>query len=194
MYLRAKRLLDFFFAIALLVLLLPFMAAVAILVLALTGRPVFFMQERGGYKGRVFRICKYRTMREGDGADRERLTGLGRFLRKTSIDELPQLVNIIRGEMSFIGPRPLLKDYLPLYSKEQLARHDVRPGISGWAQIHGRNALSWEEKFKYDLWYVKNVSLWLDLKILLGTALTIFSAKDILPPGKEEVEKFRGSL
>jgi len=177
-----KRILDFIFAVVLLVLLSPIMllAAIAIKIEDPKG-PVLFKQKRAGKDAKIFTVYKFRTMRvetEKDGrplSDMERITKVGAFLRKTSIDELPQLFNIIRGEMSFIGPRPLPTIYLPYYTAEEMHRHDVRPGISGWAQINGRNYLSWEKKFAYDLYYVNNLSFWLDLKIFFITIGKVFS-------------------
>lgn len=181
-----KRNLDFIFAIILLIFLSPIMilAAIAIKLEDPTG-PIFFKQKRPGKDAKIFEVIKFRTMivdMEQDGkklSDMERLTKVGSFLRKTSIDELPQLFNIIRGEMSFIGPRPLLVEYLKFYSPEQMRRHEVRPGISGWAQVNGRNAISWEEKFQYDIWYVDNQSFFLDLKIFLLTIYSVLNKKGI---------------
>ena len=181
-----KRNLDFIFAIILLIFLSPIMilAAIAIKLEDPTG-PIFFKQKRPGKNAEIFEVIKFRTMivdMEQDGkklSDMERLTKVGSFLRKTSIDELPQLFNIIRGEMSFIGPRPLLVEYLKYYSPEQMRRHDVTPGISGWAQVNGRNAISWEEKFQYDIWYVDNQSFFLDLKIFLLTIYSVLNKKGI---------------
>jgi len=181
-----KRNLDFIFAIILLIFLSPIMilAAIAIKLEDPTG-PIFFKQKRPGKNAEIFEVIKFRTMivdMEQDGkklSDMERLTKVGSFLRKTSIDELPQLFNIIRGEMSFIGPRPLLVEYLKFYSPEQMRRHEVRPGISGWAQVNGRNAISWEEKFQYDIWYVDNQSFFLDLKIFLLTIYSVLNKKGI---------------
>jgi sugar transferase EpsL len=167
-----KRLTDVAVAGIGLVFLAPVLAAVALVIYLLMGRPVLFRQVRPGYRARPFTIYKYRTMRnalEPDGEhlpDVERLTGLGRFLRKTSLDELPQLWNVIRGELSLVGPRPLLMQDLLLYTPKQARRHDVRPGITGWAQVNGRNAIRWDEKLDYDVWYVDHWSLWLDLRIL----------------------------
>ena len=181
-----KRILDFLFAIVLLIILSPIMliAALAIKIEDPKG-PVLFKQKRPGKDAKIFEVFKFRTMivdTERDGrklSDIERITKVGSFLRKTSIDELPQLFNIIRGEMSFIGPRPLLVEYLKFYSPEQMRRHEVRPGISGWAQVNGRNAISWEEKFQYDIWYVDNQSFFLDLKIFLLTIYSVLNKKGI---------------
>ncbi len=181
-----KRLLDFILALLLLIVLSPFMllASIAIKLEDPKG-PILFKQKRPGKNARIFTVYKFRTMivdTEKNGkklSDKERMTKVGSFLRKTSIDELPQLFNIIRGEMSFIGPRPLLVQYLELYTPEQMRRHEVTPGISGWAQVNGRNALSWEEKFKYDVWYVDNQSFWLDLKIFLMTIYNVLKREGI---------------
>jgi lipopolysaccharide/colanic/teichoic acid biosynthesis glycosyltransferase len=175
--LARKRTFDLFAASAALIVLAPFMAAIALIVRIFLGAPVLFRQARPGYKARPFTCLKFRTMtdkRDAEGqllSDAERLTPLGQFLRSTSLDELPELINVIRGEMSLVGPRPLLMQYLERYTPEQMRRHDVEPGITGWAQINGRNAASWEQKFAYDVWYVENRSFWLDLKIL---ALTLW--------------------
>ena len=161
--------------------------------------PAFFVQERPGYKGKVFRIYKLRTMRvetEKNGrelSDMERMTHIGKVIRKLSLDELPQIYNIIRGEMSFIGNRPLLVSYLDYYTPEQMRRHDVRPGISGWAQVNGRNELSWEQKFELDVWYVDNVSFLLDIKIFIKTIINVFTHKGINATAKETMEKFSGT-
>jgi sugar transferase EpsL len=170
-----KRLFDFVGAAVLLVLLSPVLAAVAALVTIGIGPPVLFRQQRPGLHGKPFTILKFRTMVDAIDAngnllpDAQRITLLGRFLRRTSLDELPELVNVLRGDMSLVGPRPLLNEYLPLYSQEQMRRHAVRPGITGWSQVNGRNALTWEEKIELDLWYVDNRSFRLDLRILLTT-------------------------
>lgn len=194
-----KRLLDFIFAIVLLIILSPVMliAAIAIKLEDPKG-PVLFKQKRPGKDAKIFEVIKFRTMivdTERDGrklSDVERITKVGSFLRKTSIDELPQLFNIIRGEMSFIGPRPLLVEYLKYYSPEQMRRHEVKPGISGWAQVNGRNAISWEEKFKYDIWYVDNISLILDIKIFLLTVLKVIKRDDINQSETVTMPKFSG--
>lgn len=154
---------------------LPLMGVVALIVRWQIGSPVLFHQPRPGYKGRVFTLTKFRTMRSGGGSDDERLTRAGRFLRACSLDELPELFHVIRGEMALVGPRPLLVGYLPLYSPEQTRRHDVRPGITGWAQVNGRNAISWQQKFAYDVDYVQRRSTWFDLVILVKTVLKVFT-------------------
>jgi sugar transferase EpsL len=194
-----KRLLDVVVAAIGLVLLSPLMAAVALLVRRRIGSPVFFVQERPGFGGRPFRIYKFRTMneeRDASGAplpDERRLTPLGRLLRSTSLDELPELFNVLRGDMSLVGPRPLLMEYLALFTPEQARRHEVRPGITGWAQVNGRNAISWEEKFALDVWYVDNRSFLLDLKILARTAVKVLAREGIRQEGRATMERFTGS-
>jgi lipopolysaccharide/colanic/teichoic acid biosynthesis glycosyltransferase len=173
---------------------------VALIVRLTTGTPVFFMQIRPGAAGKPFRIVKFRTMSDARGPDRkllpdaERLTRFGRFLRSTSIDELPELWNVLTGDMSLVGPRPLLMEYIPLYSREQLRRHEVRPGITGWAQVNGRNAIQWEEKFALDLWYVDHRSLALDLKILLMTVAIVVSRRGVSAVSEATMPKFSGTL
>lgn len=163
------------------------------------GSPVLFRQTRPGQNGKVFQMIKFRTMSNARGADGEllpdaiRLTPFGRFLRSTSLDELPELWNVLKGDMSLVGPRPLLMEYLPLYSPEQARRHDVRPGITGWAQVNGRNALSWDEKFKLDVWYVENRTLWLDIKILWLTVRKVLVREGISAAGEATMTKFTGS-
>lgn len=194
-----KRVLDLVLALVLVVLFSPVMllAAIAIKIEDPSG-PVLFKQKRPGKDAKIFTIYKFRTMRvetEKDGrplSDMERLTKVGAFLRKTSIDELPQLFNIIRGEMSFIGPRPLLIEYLERYTPEQMRRHEVLPGISGWAQVNGRNAISWEEKFKYDVWYVDHLSFMLDLKIVLMTIYKVFKGEGINHSADNTMPLFTG--
>ena len=167
-------------------------AAVALAVRFALGRPVLFRQERAGLGGRPFSILKFRTMREGPGTDAERLGRFGRFLRATSLDELPELWNVLRGDMSLVGPRPLPTRYLARYSPEQARRHEVRPGITGWAQVHGRNALGWEEKFRYDVEYVDRRSLLLDLWILALTAFQVVFPRHISPSGEATMTEFTG--
>ena len=163
------------------------------------GAGAFFLQERPGKDGKIFKIIKFKTMtdeKDSQGKllpDAERLTKVGKFVRSTSIDELPQLINVLKGDMSIIGPRPLMPKYLPLYSKEQMRRHEVRPGITGWAQCHGRNAISWTEKFKLDVWYVDHCSLWTDLKILCLTVIKVLKRADISAEGKATIDAFNGS-
>lgn len=188
-----KRVLDFLIAFDVLLILLPFFVIVSLLLLVLNDNAgVFFTQERPGYKGKIFRIIKFKTMnekRDSDGKllpDVQRITKFGGFIRRTSIDELPQILNVLKGDMSIIGPRPLLVQYLPLYSKEQARRHDVRPGITGWAQCHGRNNLSWTKKFELDVWYVDNVSFKVDCLIAWQSALKILKRADIDNDGQSQ--------
>ena len=194
-----KRLVDIFLSSAMLVLLSPIMAIVAIAVRIDLGAPVLFRQVRTGLKGRPFTLYKFRTMRgahSGELApdrDEERLTAFGRRLRARSLDELPELWNVLRGDMSLVGPRPLLMRYLPLYSAEQMRRHDVRPGLTGWAQVNGRNALTWEEKFKLDVWYVDHRSFLLDLRILLLTVAAVFMRQGISSESSATMPEFKGS-
>lgn len=194
-----KRFLDVFIAVFCLLLFLPALFLVFLILLISTHGKPFFYQERPGKNGKIFKILKFRTMkseRDKDGnllSDKERLTRFGIFLRKISFDETPQVINIISGDMSIIGPRPLLPEYLPLYNKEQMKRHDIKPGITGWAQINGRNAISWSQKFKYDLWYIKNLSFMLDLKIFLITIGKVFKSENINAQGQVTTVKFRGN-
>jgi sugar transferase EpsL len=200
MYRLFKRIIDLTAAAVGLVVLSPVIAAVALAVRIAIGSPVLFWQERPGYKCRSIYIVKFRTMshaRNDRGEllpDGHRLTRLGRFLRATSLDELPQLWNVLKGEMSLVGPRPLLMEYLQLYTPEQARRHDAKPGITGWAQINGRNAVSWAEKFKLDVWYVDHASFLLDIRILLLTLLKVFRPQGISQPGHVTVEPFRGKV
>ena len=194
-----KRFLDFWIALIVLLCISPLLIVVALwLHVANKGAGAFFFQERPGKDGRIFRIIKYKTMtdeRDADGhllPDEQRLTKVGRFVRSTSIDELPQLINVLKGDMALIGPRPLLVQYLPLYSKEQARRHEVRPGISGWAQCHGRNAISWTEKFKLDVWYVDHVSLKTDLTVVWLTIQKVLKRADISEQGHATMEVFNG--
>ena len=195
-----KRTLDLAGATAGLVVLSPALAVLAALVRARLGRPVLFVQQRPGREGKPFRLYKFRTMREAVGPDdrplpdSQRLTSLGRRLRATSLDELPELFNVLRGDMSLVGPRPLLMEYLPLYSPEQSRRHSVRPGVTGLAQVGGRNAVSWEEKFKLDCRYVDHWSLWLDLSILARTAAQVVRRQGITQAGHATAAAFQGSL
>ena len=182
-----------------LMLLAPLLGALALLVRIRLGRPVLFHQRRPGLEGKSFSIVKFRTMTDAKDdqgnllPDAERLTPLGRFLRASSLDELPELLNVLRGEMSLVGPRPLLMSYLPLYSPEQARRHEVRPGITGWAQINGRNAITWEEKFALDVWYVDHCSLWLDAKILWLTLVGVLKREGISAEGYATMPRFVGS-
>jgi len=194
-----KRILDLFVSISVIVFFAPFFLLVWLLVFVNFGFPVFFVQERPGKHGVPFRMIKFRTMTQQtdvDGrllSDEQRLTRFGRFLRSSSLDELPELINVIRGDMSLVGPRPLLMEYLPLYSERQYQRHDVKPGITGWAQIKGRNALSWEEKFELDVWYVDNQSVWLDIKILFKTVFQVLKRDGISHSGEATMPRFTGS-
>ena len=195
-----KRLFDLIFAsFALLVLALP-MVCLYLLIYNKLGHPVLFSQIRPGLRGQAFKMVKFRTMTDARGEDgqllpdAERLTPFGRFLRASSLDELPELWNVVKGEMSLVGPRPLLMEYLPLYSTEQARRHHVRPGITGWAQVNGRNALSWDEKFKLDVWYVDNRSIWLDIKILWLTIRKVAARDGISAAGEATMSKFTGSV
>jgi len=194
-----KRAFDLVVALGLIMLLSPVMLAIAVLIALRMGSPVLFRQQRPGRHGRPFVLLKFRTMTsavDADGLplpDGARLTPLGRFLRRASLDELPQLINVIRGDMCLVGPRPLLMEYLPLYTREQMRRHEVRPGITGWTQVNGRNALSWEDKFMLDVWYVDHQSFWLDLKILTMTAGRVFSGSGVSKEGFATTEKFRGT-
>lgn len=194
-----KRFLDFTLALVGFMILLPiFILASLLLTIANRGTP-FFFQLRPGKDERIFKIIKFKTMNDKKDAqgnllsDAERLTKVGRLVRKTSLDEIPQLLNVIKGDMSLIGPRPLLPQYLPLYNIEQRQRHQVRPGITGWAQVNGRNAISWEQKFKYDVWYVKNISLYLDIKILFLTIKKVFISEGISQDGQATIEPFKGN-
>ena len=195
----AKRLIDFRAAFLWLIVLSPVLCVIGLAILAIDGAPVFFRQLRPGLNGGPFTLVKFRTMRESaktDGQklpDSKRLTRLGRFLRRTSLDELPQLWNVLKGDLSLVGPRPLLMQYLPLYSAEQMRRHEVKPGITGWAQINGRNAISWEEKLRHDVWYVDNWSLRLDIRILMTTVSKVVRREGITPTDSEDVEFFKGS-
>lgn len=194
-----KRFFDLFSAGFGIVVISPLLLLLAMLVWILDGRPILFRQRRPGFKGRPFIVYKFRTMtRQGaeDGTpqpDSQRLTTLGRILRKTSLDELPELYNVIRGEMSLVGPRPLLMKYLKLYSPEQMRRHDMHPGIAGWAQVNGRNSISWEEKLKLDLWYVDHWSFWLDIRILFMTIWKSIKQEGINQPGQATMEEFTGN-
>ena len=196
-----KKVLDFVIALIGVCFLSPFLSFVALLLFIAhrSFKGIFFVQSRVGYKGRIFKILKFKTMsdqRDEDGVllpDAERLTLRGKIVRSLSIDELPQMINVLKGDMAFVGPRPLLPKYLPLYSKEQLRRHEVRPGITGWAQINGRNNISWTRKFEYDVWYVDHVSFWLDLKILFLTVKKVFVREGISKEGEVTTVPFDGT-
>lgn len=194
-----KRLLDLFIASSLLFVSFPIIVIVSILVRFKLGSPILFKQQRPGLNGKPFYVYKFRTMTDEKSVDGQllpdhiRLTPFGQFLRKYSLDELPQLVNVVKGDLSLVGPRPLLMEYLPLYTEEQAKRHLVRPGITGWAQVNGRNAITWEEKFQLDVWYVKNQSFWLDIKILFLTVIKVFKSEGINQEGHVTIEKFYGT-
>ena len=194
-----KSIFDKTLALFLIILFSPIYIVVSLLIFFKMGNPILFRQKRPGYKEKIFGIYKFRTMtNEKDEfgnllPDDKRLVGIGKFIRSTSLDELPQLFNVLKGEMSFVGPRPLLEEYLPLYNEKQKRRHDVKPGITGWAQVNGRNAISWEQKFDYDVWYVDNQSFWLDIKILWLTFLKVVKRSDISSSTSSTMEKFTGS-
>ncbi|MCW0478041.1 sugar transferase [Riemerella anatipestifer] len=194
-----KRILDFSLALIGFIILFPvFIIVMILLTISNEGKP-FFFQKRPGLNERIFSIIKFKTMNDKKDAqgnllsDAERLTVVGKFVRKTSLDEIPQLLNVIKGDMSLIGPRPLLPQYLPLYNEEQKKRHNVRPGITGWAQVNGRNAISWQQKFEYDAWYVHNLSLSLDIKILFLTVKKVFVSEGISQEGQATMEPFKGN-
>lgn len=184
-----KRLFDIIFSLTLIILLAPLILFIALLIWVTMGRPILFRQRRVGYKGQVFTIYKFRTMteeRDENGnllPDEQRLTRFGRFLRETSLDELPELFNVLKGDMSLVGPRPLLVEYLPYYTPEERKRHNMRPGITGWAQVNGRNAITWDQKLALDVWYVDNWSLWLDFKIILMTIIKVIKREGISTNG-----------
>ncbi len=188
-----KRLFDLLVSALGLILLSPLLLILALLVRVNLGAPVLFRQPRPGYKGKIFNLYKFRSMKDGAGSDEERLSKFGRLLRASSLDELPELFNVLNGEMSLVGPRPLLVQYLDRYTPEQARRHDVLPGITGWAQVHGRNAISWEEKFRLDVWYVDNWSLGLDLKILFMTVKKVFVHEGITAEGSATTGEFMGN-
>ena len=194
-----KSIFDKTLALFLIILFSPIYIVISLLIFFKMGSPILFRQKRPGYKEKIFGIYKFRTMtNEKDEfgnllPDDKRLVGIGKFIRSTSLDELPQLFNVLRGEMSFVGPRPLLEEYLPLYNEKQKRRHDVKPGITGWAQVNGRNAISWDQKFDYDVWYVDNQSFWLDIKILWLTFLKVVKRSDISSSTSSTMEKFTGS-
>lgn len=194
-----KRVLGFCISLIALICISPILLVVTIwLHFANKGAGAFFFQERPGKDGKIFKVIKYKTMtdeRDAEGnllPDDQRLTKVGRFVRSTSIDELPQLFNVLKGDMALIGPRPLMPAYLPLYSKEQMRRHEVRPGISGWAQCHGRNTISWKEKFEYDVWYVDHCTLWTDIKVIFITIKKVLARQDIAKEGMVSMEPFNG--
>lgn len=195
-----KRFLNFLISLTAFIILSPIFIIITIwLNFANKGIGAFFLQQRPGKNGKIFKVIKFKTMTDKKNKegkllpDADRITKIGRFIRKTSLDEIPQLINVIKGDMSLIGPRPLLIEYLPLYNKEQKRRHEVRPGITGWAQVNGRNAISWQEKFKFDVWYVDNVSFLLDLKILWLTFIKVVKSEDICQIGQATMEVFKGN-
>jgi lipopolysaccharide/colanic/teichoic acid biosynthesis glycosyltransferase len=189
----AKRVFDLVIASVGVVLLLPVYAVIALLVWVDLGLPVIFHQQRPGYKGRPFTLYKFRSMQAGTGGDEARLSAFGRFLRSTSLDELPELFNILKGEMSLVGPRPLLMEYLPLYSAEQMRRHDMLPGLTGWAQVNGRNDITWPERFALDVWYTEHWSFWLDLKIILMSVWKVITRQGVTQEGRATVDYFKGN-
>ncbi len=194
----AKSIFDKVLALILIILFSPIYIIVSLLILLKMGRPILFKQKRPGLNEKIFGIYKFRTMtneKDENGEllpDEKRLLGIGKFIRSASLDELPQLFNVLKGEMSFVGPRPLLIEYLPRYNERQKKRHDVKPGITGWAQVNGRNAISWEQKFEYDVWYVEHQSFWLDMKILWMTFLKVVKRSDISQDGQATMEVFKG--
>jgi len=194
-----KRLFDIIISFSVLVFFSPIILIVSLKVAKNLGSPVLFKQKRPGFNGEIFEMIKFRSMKDAADengnilSDSKRLTAFGEKLRATSLDELPGFWNVLKGDMSLVGPRPLLIEYLPLYNKEQRMRHNVRPGITGWAQVNGRNAISWEDKFKLDVWYVNNQSFWLDIKILLLTVKKVFVREGISADGHVTIEKFTGS-
>ena len=196
---RSKRIFDLLTTSLGLIVTLPVLIVISLLVWIFLGTPVLFRQPRPGYKGKPFITYKFRTMTDRCGPDgkllpdAKRLTPFGRFLRSTSLDDLPQMFNVLRGEMSLVGPRPLLMQYLNRYTPEQMRRHDVLPGLTGWAQIHGRNALDWDEKFELDVWYVDHRTFWLDIKILFMTVGKVLKREGISQPGQVTAEEFKGS-
>ncbi len=198
-YLRTKYHLDKILALILFPVTLPLFILIGLAIKLDDGGPVFFTQKRPGLHGNPFNIYKFRTMTDGNDSegtllpDSERLTPLGKLLRRTSLDELPELFNVLKGEMSLVGPRPLLMRYLDRYTAEQARRHEVKPGITGWAQVNGRNAITWEEKFRLDVWYVDNQSFWLDLKIIILTIWKIFKQESISQPGRATMDYFLGT-
>ena len=194
-----KRIIDFVFAFVALIVLLPLLLLVILILFFNNKGAVFFCQYRPGLYGEIFKVIKFKTMNDKtdkDGnllADAQRLTKLGVFIRKTSLDEMPQLINVLKGDMSLIGPRPLLPEYLPLYNEFQIKRHDVKPGITGWAQVNGRNAISWKKKFEYDIWYVENLRFLLDIKIIIKTIVKVIRSEGINTENQATTLKFKGN-
>lgn len=193
-----KRVIEFIVVLIGVIVVSPILLIVAILVKTKLGSPILFRQQRVGLNGEIFEMVKFRTMKDAYDAsghplpDEQRLTAFGQFLRKTSLDELPELWNVLKGDMSLVGPRPLLVEYLPLYSEQQMKRHQVRPGVTGYAQVNGRNNISWTKKFELDVYYVENFSLWLDIKILFQTVAKVLRQADIAQEGHVTIEKFNG--
>jgi len=194
-----KSIFDKILALILIILILPFLVVTVLLIVWKMGNPILFRQKRPGLNGEIFGIYKFRTMtnkKDENGEllpDDQRLIGVGKFIRSASLDELPQIFNVLKGDMSFVGPRPLLIEYLPLYNERQKKRHDVKPGITGWAQVNGRNAISWEQKFEYDVWYMEHQSFWLDMKILWMTFLKVVKRSDISSDTAVTMKKFEGT-
>jgi sugar transferase EpsL len=188
-----KRAFDFSVSLVALTILAPLLLIVGLLVRLVLGSPVLWRQERPGLHGKPFMLYKFRTMTEARDAGGELLTSLGRWLRRLSLDEVPQLFNVLKGDMSLVGPRPLLMEYLPLYDARQARRHEVRPGVTGWAQVNGRNTVSWQQRFELDVWYVEHRSFWLDLKIIWLTLLRVVSGSGVNQPGQATMQKFRGN-
>ncbi|WKA53995.1 sugar transferase [Planococcus shixiaomingii] len=194
-----KRIFDFTLSLIALLIFSPIFVVTSLIIRIKIGSPIVFKQERPGLKGRPFHVYKFRSMtdqRDTQGEllpDNLRLTSFGKIIRKLSLDELPQLWNVLKGDMSFVGPRPLLIHYMELYDKSQMKRHDVRPGITGWAQVNGRNTISWEQKFEYDVWYVENQSFWLDMKILFMTVLKVFKSEGVSQDGHATMTQFKGN-
>lgn len=190
-----KRIADLLLSIAGLIILIPLIVVISTIIILTDGFPIFFKQKRAGLDGKIFTLYKLRTMKpillgENDVQDKSRITKLGNFLRKSSLDEIPSIVNVIRGEMSIVGPRPLLPEYLKLYSADQNRRHEVKPGITGWTQINGRNTISWDKKFEYDIWYVENQSLALDIRIIFLTIWKVLLQRDINKSDEETMDTF----
>lgn len=198
-YFFVKRMIDVIASVLALILLFPVLLAVGFLIFITMGRPIFFSQERAGYKGKSFKLIKFRTMKGRYDSkicasqDKERITSLGAFLRKTSLDEYPEFLNVIKGDMSIVGPRPLLMQYLERYTPEQMLRHEVKPGITGWAQINGRNDTSWADRFRKDVWYVDNVSFFLDFKIIFLTVWKVLACSGISQKGEATMKEFSGN-